>query len=168
MARNHARILTAIWRDEEFRALPALAQHTYLTVVSQEDLSAAGRLDFRAGRLAALAKDNTAKKIDDSIKVLERNRFVVVDRNTEELLVRTYVKHDGILDRINMGKAMGRAMVKIVSTPVRSALLAELGRLYEERPKAPGWAGLHELYPDEFARITALSSTIPFPMASGK
>lgn len=168
MARNHARILTAIWRDDDFRALPALAQHTYFTVVSQEELSAAGRIDFRPGRLAALSKDNTAKKIDASIEVLERNRFVVVDRDTEELLVRTYVKHDGILDRVNMGKAMGRAMVKIVSTSVRGALLTELGQLYEERPKAPGWAGLNELYPDEFTRITALSSTIPFPMTAGK
>ncbi|RNL66270.1 hypothetical protein EFK50_01185 [Nocardioides marmoriginsengisoli] len=168
MARDHARILTAIWRDEDFRALPASAQHAYLTVVSQEELSYAGRLDFRPGRLAALAKDSTATKIDAAIKVLERNRFVVVDRGTEELLVRTYVRHDGLLDRRNMGKAMGRAMVKIVSTSLRSAIHTELGRLYAERPKAPGWAGLDELYPAEFATITALSSTIPFPLASGK
>lgn len=168
MARDHARILTAIWRDEDFRALPSAAQHVYLTVVSQQELSYAGRLDYRPGRIAALAKDNTAKKTEAAVKVLERERFVVVDNDTEELLVRTYVRHDGILDRTNMGKAMGRAMVQIISTKVRHALLNELARLLEERPDAPGWAGFTELFPDEFAAVHALTSTIPFPMASGK
>lgn len=168
MARDHARFLTAIWRDEDFRALSIAAQHAYFTLVSQEELSYAGRLDYRPGRIAALAKDNTPAKVTAAVKVLEGTRFVVVDRDTEELLVRTFVRHDGIIDRVNMGKALGRAMVKIVSTQLRRALLAELGRLYEDKPNAPGWIGLRELYPAEFDLVTAMASTIPLPIASGK
>jgi hypothetical protein len=166
MARDHARILTAIWRDEDFRALPVDAQHTYLTAVSHDELSYCGRLDYRPGRLAVLAKGNTAKKVEAAVARLVRARYVVLDRDTEELLIRTYVKHDGVLDRVNMGKAVARATTKLVSLQLRAALFEELARIYETKPNLAGWTGFAELNPDDFARVCAMSSTIPFPIES--
>jgi hypothetical protein len=166
MARDHARILTSIWRDEDFRALPVDAQHTYLTAVSHDELSYCGRLDYRPGRLAALAHGNTAKKIEVAVTKLVRARYMVLDRDTEELLIRTYVKHDGVLDRVNMGKAVARATTKLVSLPLRAALFNELGNLYSEKPHLAGWTGFADLNPDDFARVCAMSSTIPFPIES--
>jgi hypothetical protein len=134
----------------------------------QDALSYAGIIDYRAGRFAALAKDLTARKVEAAIRELEAARFVIIDRETEELLVRTYVRHDGVLDRTNMGKAVGRALVKIVSLTLNRAVIDELARHYGDKPTLAGWDGLADLYPDVMDRIRAMSSTIPFPMASGK
>lgn len=166
MARDHARILTAIWRDEDFRALPIDAQHTYLTAVSHPGLSYAGVLDYRPGRLAALSLDSTAKKITAAVMKLERKRFVVLDGDTEELLVRTYVRHDGVLNRENMGKALASAVGRVTSLRLRGVLFEELGRIYAEKPKLAGWRGLAADDPEAFERVCALSSTIPLPLQS--
>lgn len=166
MARDHARILTSIWRDPDFRDLNVDAQHTYLAIISQDALTYAGVLDYRPGRLAALSKDATARRIETAIKALERARFVVVDRETEELLARSYVRHDGVMDRVNMGKAVGRALNKIVSLPLYGAVIDELARHHRDRPNLAGWIGLDDLNPDAMARVSALASAIQLPIAS--
>lgn len=166
MARDHARILTSIWNDDDFRALPVDAQHTYLTAVSHPGLTYAGVLDYRPGRIAALAADGTAKKITAAIVKLERRRFVVLDRDTEELLIRTYVRHDGVLNRENMGKALASAMKRLTSQRLKGVLYDELGRLYAEKPSLSGWKGLEADEPDAFERVCAMSSTIPLPIQS--
>ena len=166
MARDHARIQTARWRNEDWRGLTPDAQWTYDTLLTQEALSYAGVLDYRAGRVASLAKGMTSRRVDAAVRVLEDGRFVVVDRMTEELLVRTYVRHDGVLDRSNMGKAVARALVKVVSLELRHAVIAELARHYIDKPLLSGWVGFRELNPDDMDRVTAMASTMPLPIAS--
>lgn len=166
MARDHARIQTARNRDEDWRSLPWEAQWTYDQILCQEALSYAGIIDYRAGRIASLSANATPKKVEAAITALEAARFVVVDRMTEELLVRSYVRHDGVMDRANMGKAVGRALAKVVSMDLRQAVITELARHFGERPALAGWHGLRDLYPDVMERVEAMASTIPFPMQS--
>lgn len=168
MPRDHARFQTAIWRDQDWRSLPWEAQWAYKMLASQESLTYAGVLDYRPGRLAALASNTTARKVDLAVKRLEADRFVIIDHDTEELLIRSYVRHDGVMDRSNMGKAVARALNKVVSLAVRRAVLHELSRLYEQNPTLAGWDGFGELNPDDMATVTAMSSTIPLPIASRK
>lgn len=168
MARDHARFKTAIWRDGDWRDLPWEAQWLYEAMATQEALSYAGVLDWRPGRLAALSKGNTVARVEKAAKALEAGRFIVIDRMTEEALVRSYVRHDGVLDRKNMGKAVARALAKIVSLDLRAVVIGELARAYEQAPRLAGWDGIAELEPDDMACIRAMASTIPFPMASRK
>lgn len=170
MARDHARILTAIWRDDDFLALDPAAQHAYLTIVSQQRLSYCGVMDYIPSRLATLARTNTEAKMRAAVRSLEKARFVVVDTQTHELLARSYVRHDGVMDRTNMGKAVARAFQAVVSRKIRDAILTELGRLYAEDLKAGkkrlGWVGFADLEPDGFDMASAMASTIPLPIAS--
>lgn len=166
MPRDHARIQTARARDEDWRGITLEAQWAYDAIITQEALSYAGVIDYRPGRIAALAKNATPKKVESAIALLEAERYVVVDRLTEELLVRTYVRHDGVLDRVNMGKAVGRALAKVVSLDIRAAVINELARVFQERPTLAGFHGIRELYPEVMDRVEAMASTIPFPMAS--
>lgn len=168
MARDHARMKTSMWRKEDWRALTVESQWLYQALAQHEALSRCGVVDYRAGRIAALASNGNASKIDRAAKALEAGRYIVIDRQTEELLVRTYVRHDGVLDRKNMGKAVGRALAVVVSTTLRRTVLDELARLYAERPDLTGWEGIEELFPDDMAQIKAMSSTIPLPIASGE
>src|SRR5690349_13811993 len=109
MARDHARIYLAIWNDENCHKRDQAAQHTYWMLLSQERLSYCGVLDYFPSRLATLTDGATEAKIKAAVKTLERRKFVVLDPETHELLIRTYVRHDGVFDRVNMGKAVGRA-----------------------------------------------------------
>lgn len=163
MPRDHARILTARQRDRDWRALTVDAQWAYDQALMSEGISYVGVIDYFPGRLAAFAKNMTGKRVETAVKVLEDARFVVVDRDTAELCVRTFVRHDGVLARVNMGKAMGRALAKVVSLDVRDAILDELARCYAEDTKAPGWDGFAELFPDDMAEVEAMASR----MASG-
>lgn len=167
MARDHARIKVRIWNDPDFRALDVAGQHAYLMLTSQPSLTYCGVMDYIPGRLAVLSRSNTDAKVAAAIKTLERARFAVVDRKTHEVLVRSYVRHDGVMERVNMGKAVARALEKVVSNTLRDAILTELGRLYAEEPKLHGWVGFREIDPDAFSMASAMASTIPFPIASG-
>lgn len=166
MARDHARIHVAIWADDDFRALPAHAQHVYMTLVSQPRLSYCGVLDYFPSRLAALSGDGTEAKIRAAIKTLERARFVVVDRKTHELVIRTYVRHDGVLQRPNMGKAMGRALGHVVSDRIRSVIIDELSRLHKADPKLAGWIGFRDECPKEYDMACGMQYAMPLPMES--
>lgn len=166
MPRDHARIQVGIWNDDDFRALPIAGQHAYFTLASQARLSYCGVVDFLPSRLSVLSADNTEAKVRSAVKILERTKFAVVDRKTHELLVRSYVRHDGVMERANMGKAVARALERVISTSLRDAVVVELGRLYAEAPNLHGWEGFRQIAPDAFDMATAMASTIPSPIES--
>lgn len=167
MARDHARIQVGIWNDHDFRALDVPGQHAYLMLSSQARLSYCGVMDYIPGRLAVLSHNNTESKIRAAIRTLERRRFAIVDKKTHEVLVRSYVRHDGVMNRVNMGKAVATAFSQVASATLRDAILTELGRLYAESPGLHGFIGFREMDPEGFAMATAMGSTMPLPIASG-
>lgn len=164
MARDHARIQTARQRDRDWRGLTVDAQWAYDQVLTSEGISYVGVVDYFPGRIAALAKGMTAKRVETAVKVLEDQRFIVVDRDTSELCARTFVRHDGVLARVNMGKAMGRALAKVVSLDIREAILDELAKCYIDDNLASGWDGFRELFPDDFDAVAAMASRMPSGM----
>lgn len=148
MARNHARIFTRIWQDPDFRALTVDAQHAYLATVSSPALSYVGVMDYIPQRLAGLAVGHTLRRATAALTLLDQKRFIVVDHDTAEMCVRSLVRHDRILERVNMGKATARAFGKVMSLPIREALIEELGRVYAEDQNLQGWTGVKEIDPD--------------------
>lgn len=125
MARSHARLLTSIWADDEFLALHAQAQRLYMLLLSQPDLSTLGTLTLSLKRLARLAPDTTPAKLRKALSELEEH-FVVVDWETDELFVRSFMRHDGVLKLPNSFKAACRAFPAVHSDAIRHAILDEL------------------------------------------
>jgi hypothetical protein len=167
MPRDHARFYTSIWAPgSDFRALDQAGQHAYMTLCSQERLSYAGVLDYFPGRLSELTAGVTEKHVEAAVKRLERARYVVVDRRTAELLVRSYVRHDGVFDRTNMGKAVGTAVNRIVSTRIRDAVLREIARHMRDRPDLAGFIGFKETCPIGYEIASGMESDIELPMES--
>ena len=164
MARDHARIYCSIWRDGDWKSLTSSAQHMYKLLISQENLSYCGVLTYAPAVLSDLASDLTEFKVRRAVKELSADRWVVADDRTHELLVRSYVRHDGVLDRVNMGKATAAALGKVVSAGLHIAVMVELARLWDERPDLAGWIGFKEVMPVEFSALCAM----PLAMASGK
>lgn len=151
MARDHARVKTSIWDDPDFLALRIPEQHLYLALMSNKGLSRCGVIDYIPSRFDHLASDLTTTKFKTTVAGLRAARFVVLDDDTQELLLRSYVRHDGVLDRGNMGKATGTAFEAVVSRSIRAAIGTELARLKRDAPDLPGWIGLAATSPTAHA-----------------
>lgn len=139
MARDHARLRLDIWVDEDFTDLSSSAQWLYLRLLSHGDLTYCGVIEWRPGRLAASAADLTANDIEMFAAELEAGNFLLIDRDTEEALVRSFVKHDGLMDKWNLASAVARAFTGVASKPLRGVIAHELNRLRKDFPDYRGW-----------------------------
>lgn len=126
MPRSSARIHATIWQDPEWLALSAGAQRMYVLALSQPNLSLCGVVSYTANRWAGLAKDSTVRSIRAAVKELEQARFVVVDESTEELWIRSFVKHDGVLRSPNAKSGMIRDFGHVHSQGIRKGFLEGL------------------------------------------
>jgi len=128
MPRSHAKILTSIWADSDFTSLSSDAQRMYFTLLAQPKLSLVGVLDYVPQRWATFSRDSTRRKVDAAIKELEDRAYVVVDPDTVELLIRSFVRHD-IANTVKNSKIqMGfwRAWATVSSVKLRRVIAAEI------------------------------------------
>ncbi|MEU8920395.1 hypothetical protein AB0D10_05565 [Kitasatospora sp. NPDC048545] len=146
MARGHGRVLTRIWDDPDFTALPGEIQRLYLFLISQPNLNHAGLLPLTLKRWSSRAHGLSPAVLREQLAVLSARRFVVVDEDTEELLVRSFVRNDGVWKQPQVMGAMVSGALEITSRPLRAALLAEVERIpLDELSDEPGRKGLSPL-----------------------
>ncbi|MBM7771754.1 hypothetical protein JOD54_001958 [Actinokineospora baliensis] len=129
MARDHARLYLDIWDDEDFLALSTPAKLMYLFLFSQRRLTYAGMLDVAVRRWAKSHPDLGLDGVRAALAELDAARFVVVDQDTEELLVRSFVRRDELWRQPNTLRAALRTAFEIVSPILRASLARELRRL---------------------------------------
>lgn len=139
MARTYARVKTAIWADDDFRTLPVDAQHLYFVLMTSSKLSFCGVTDWRPPRIAASAGDWTPAQVITAGEILHRSLYIVVDEVTEEVLLRSFIKHDGLMDQPNVAAAMVADYGHVASSAIRGVIVHELQRLFEEHPELKGW-----------------------------
>lgn len=135
MARDRANIRTDIWNDDDFRQLSANAQLLYLQLLTSATLTYAGVADWRPKRLAALAHNRTASDVENAAQELVNGLYIIIDEDTEEVLIRSFLKHDGLLQKPNVAKAMVTAYGQVYSLTLKGVIVHELGRLAERFPK---------------------------------
>lgn len=153
MARDHARMKTSMWRDSDWLSLTVAQQHAYQMLATSPDLSYCGVMIYAPALLADNAADLTEGKVKRAVASLVPGRWVLIDTRSHELLVRSYVRHDGVLDRPNMGRATASALARVMSAPLRDAVIDELARLWRQSPGLSGWAGFKDASPDAFADV---------------
>ncbi len=129
MARAHGRILARIWEDADFLQLDPLPQRLFLFLLSQANLSHAGLLPLTLKRWASKAAGLAVADLEQQLDVLEAARFIVQDAESEELLIRTLIKNDGIYRQPNIMAAAVSAAQELSSVKLRRALLTEADRL---------------------------------------
>jgi hypothetical protein len=138
VARTSSYFKTSIWSDE-FRALPSAAQHLYISIWTSAGLSYAGVADWRPARLAKVSADLTPEKVVEAGLILHHGLYIVVDEETEEVLIRTFIRNDGLMDQPNVAAAMVRDYGRIASPAIRGVIVYELQRLFEDAPELKGW-----------------------------
>jgi hypothetical protein len=129
MARDYGKLYIKIWSNRDFISLPASAQRTYMFLTSQPDLSNAGTITIALRRWAKCVGDQDADGILDDLRVLASRRFVVVDMDCEELLIRSYIKWDGGWKSPNMMISIKGTAQQVLSETIRAVIRGEISRL---------------------------------------
>lgn len=137
--RDRANIRTDIWADGDWRELRDVDQHLYLLILTHATLNYAGVADWRPGRLAALFSNGSVDVVRERARCLEVKGYILVDDETEEVLIRSFVKHDGLMKQPKLAVAMANAFAAIASTSIRQVVAFEIQKLHERMPELSAW-----------------------------
>lgn len=141
MARDRANINTAIWTSDDYRDLDVAEQHMYKLLMTHPDMNYVGVVDWRPGRIAAMTAGATAATVRAAAEALQAKRYVFIDDETEEILVRSFLRHDGLLKQPKLSISMVNAYGSVASRDIRKVLTHELKRLINE---FPDWAAFKQ------------------------
>jgi hypothetical protein len=131
MARTEARIFVDIWDGDDFIALGARPQRLYFFLTSQRDLTHCGALPLRPRRWAEDLGE-TLGSIEGDLAALDKGRFVVIDFDRQELLVRTHIRNDRVWKQPNLLRSARASLAAVTSPRLRAAVAVELRRLRDD------------------------------------
>lgn len=134
MARETANVQISLWGNPEWKGLGVMEQWLYLHLVSHPKLSYAGVTDWFPKRLAASSAGLSADQVEEAARGLQEARFVYIDEATDEVLVRSFLRHDGLLRQPKLSVSMVNAFSGIASLNIQKIVVRELQRLAEEFP----------------------------------
>lgn len=161
MPRKYARLMVSIWDDDDYKALGLELQGLYSALLAYPLISWCGVIDYIPKRLMKIDPELTEDSLFKKIATLHNHqRIVQLDMDTDELLIRTFIKHDDIMKQPNVAKAMAKAIDRVQSDALRSIVITELGRLYIEQPNLSGWEGLEQVHGDLLEEVYAESERI--------
>ena len=167
MARDRANVFTNIWADSDWRALSESAQRLYLLLLTHPTLTYAGVADWRTNRLSMMSADGSVEKLEAAAAELEDRKFIVVDEGTEEVLIRSFVKHDGLLKSPNLAAALAREYANVYSPRLREVVAFEVQKLHRREPDLKGWDRLGTLLSEPARNVFDEGSSDPSPNPSG-
>lgn len=138
--RTFAKVFCSIWADTDFRAVSPAGQWLYFETLTSPSLTNVGVADWRPKRIAALAGGASVEFVETAGAELCAARFAVIDDDTEEILLRSFIKHDGLMSMPNMALNMVKAHSAVASSTLRAVVVHELRRLQEDQPDLKAWA----------------------------
>ena len=137
--KDHARINLDIWGDDPFLDLSPRAQHLYFTLWTDPQLTYCGSGDWHPGKIASRAHGCTAASVEAAGSELSANLFLVVDVETAEFLLRSWIKHDGLWRIPNMAVSMANARAGLASRTLRGVVVHEVKKLVQSEPDLSSW-----------------------------
>lgn len=136
--REYSKVLLTIWNDPDFRARTVDGQMLYFLLLTHPTLSACGVAEWRESKLVRLAADWTIPRLRRAAWDCAEANLIAVDPETEEALVRSFVRHDGVLKSPNMTKKLVREYGAIASPMLMELVSREVRRAFDEHPD---WKG---------------------------
>lgn len=139
MAKEYGQLRHDIWSDDDWLDLTVPAQHLYMVLLSDPTLNYCGVAAWHVGRISQRSAENSpAASLLAALELSERH-FIVVDESTEEVMIRSYLKHDPILKNPRLAVTMSKEYGVIGSRKIRAALVFELTRLRKANPDWAAW-----------------------------
>jgi hypothetical protein len=130
VARSEARLLFSVW--EGLAEISDPAKLAYFAVLTDSSLTQCGAGPLRPSKWC---KNLRWKRdlIEPVLSELDEHRKIFVDHDTEEVLIRTFVRRDGVAKMPNVLRAALKSAYMIESLRLRKELAVELRVLHEER-----------------------------------
>jgi hypothetical protein len=154
VSRAYAQVYKDIWADDDFRNLENGPQRLYLFLISQPNINYAGVLMLSPRRWASRSKRYSVEELMADLAVLVERRYILVDEEEEELLVRSYIRNDGLWKNPKTMKSAHRDALATSSRRLRHALAEELRRLPLEDLQEGTRAGITRDVQDLIARLS--------------
>ena len=139
MAHDRANLRVDLWADDDWRRLTVPAQHLYMLLLSHPTRTYCGVVDWRPGRLASLSVGATRGGLLSASQELQGAAFIYVDNMTEEVFIRSFVRHDGVLRHAKLPISMANDYAAIASTQIRKFFIWELRKQSAEQPELNLW-----------------------------
>ena len=139
MAREFGQLRHDIWNDDDWRARTIPAQWLYMTLISDPKLNYCGVAPWHPGRLAQRAGEASGRTVVLAALELVEHLFLVIDEDTEEVLIRSYLKHDPILKNPRLAVTMAKDFATLGSSKIRAVIVHELTRLKKQNPDWVAW-----------------------------
>lgn len=137
MARSYSPLYGSIWNDRDFTSLPSEAQRVYVIAFSQPNISWCGVVPFTERRWASYAPDTTTGYIADAVNVLIDRGYVLLDPDTEELWVRSFIKYGRIVEQKQLHRSLIAAVGAIASPFIYKAVFDSLPDEMKEQVRSP-------------------------------
>lgn len=123
MARSYGALKVAVWEaGSGFRNLTQLAQWCYVLLISQPQLNNLGVLPYTPEKWVRFAAGLTHQTLDSGLEELDQLRYIVVDLDTGELLVRTFIKHDKVWQQPSLITNARKLIREVESDEIRGHL----------------------------------------------
>lgn len=172
MARSYAAIHHRIWADPAWRALDVDAQHLYILLISQPQLNLAGVLPIQLRKWSSCVQGWDIGDVAKALDKLRDARFILVDEDTEEVMIRTLIRNDGAYKIPNVLKSLLQAAEHTQAPALRRELSIELGRLEpldgKKAEEAAGWIAATRLVLGAFDGPTGGGGEpLPEPLPEG-
>ena len=143
--RQYALIHRAILDDPSWRCLTRSQQNLYLLLLLKLSTNLCGVVDWRPKKLAVNASDMTVETIEADAVVLEKKLYIVRDEDTDEVLIRSFLRNDAPLKSSKTAIAVRSSYTDTASSKLRGVIVFELQRLYKEQRDWQGWNQVRDL-----------------------
>ena len=143
--RQYALIHRAILDDPSWRCLTRSQQNLYLLLLLKLSTNLCGIVDWRPKKLAVNASDMTVETIEADAIVLEKKLYIVRDEDTDEVLIRSFLRNDAPLKSSKTAIAVRSSYTDTASSKLRGVIVFELQRLYKEQRDWQGWNQVRDL-----------------------
>ncbi len=137
--KDHARVNLDIWNDDDWLDLSPAAQHLYFVLWTSPSLSYCGVGDWNPKKIAQRSKKWTVEAVERAAAELNRELFALFDPGTDEFLLRSWIKHDGLWRMPNMAVSMANARAAVASRTLRGVIVFEVAKLRSSHPESKGW-----------------------------
>jgi hypothetical protein len=153
MARSQANLKFGAFNG--LRGLSREAKLLYFELLIEPTVNQAGVGALRE-RLWAREVELTMAETEKALQELDEQRYVLMDVETEEILVRTLIRNDGVAEKPNLLWAACRAAPMVQSPRLRRVLAEELRKLPPKPEPTVGKNGKAYQHPDPHATADAI------------
>ena len=151
MSRSFAKLHCSMSDDPDFNRLTPDAQLVYFRLTIRPQLSRVGVTNAAPGLIASQTGIDQAR-VTEALHELDHARFIILDLDTGELLVRAKLRHSGYSNDKHETGALNEAQL-VLSRRIIEVLVVEAGRM--------GWDWTHLASPPPDTQSDTQSDTEP-------